>query len=94
MDCPLVVISAYRTPEYNAALASRFAAAKNSQHVQGRALDVACPRLLTFEDFTNAVRRATARKGSPIRYVELRPSMNYIHFDVRQTSRLVEETVP
>lgn len=94
MDCTLTILSAYRTEAYNAQLSARNAAAPKSQHVQGRALDIACPRLLTFEQFTNCVRRASAAEGSPIRYVELRPSMNYIHFDVRPTKRLVEETVP
>jgi uncharacterized protein YcbK (DUF882 family) len=96
MDCPLAVLEGYRTEAYQEMLRQnpRYRAAKNSQHCQGRALDIACPRLLSFDEFTNAVRRAASRPDSPIRYVELRPSMNYIHFDVRPTKRLVEETVP
>lgn len=96
VDCPLTIISAYRTEAYNAMLAKhpRFQAAPRSQHMQGRALDVATPRFLSFEEFTDCVRRASAHDLSPIRYIELRPSMNYIHFDVRPTKRLVEETVP
>ena len=96
MDCPLLILSAYRTPEYNASLAKhpQYKAAKNSQHIQGRALDIACPRLLTFSEFQESVERASAHEGSPIRYIEFRPSMNYIHIDVRPTKRLVEETIP
>ena len=94
MDCALTVLSAYRTEAYNEQLATRYAAAPHSQHIQGRALDIACPRLLTFEQFTTCVRRASAALESPIRYIELRPAFNYIHFDVRPTKRLVEETVP
>ena len=96
MDCPLLILSAYRTPEYNAELAKhpRFKAAKTSQHIQGRALDLACPRMLTFAEFQTCVERASAYEGSPIRYIEFRPSLNYIHIDVRPTKRLVEETIP
>ncbi len=95
MPCPLVVTSAYRTPEYQAMLARnpQFKAAARSQHVQGRALDLACPRLLTFEQFALAVKRACAHVNSPIRYVEFRPVHQYIHIDVRPTQKLIEETV-
>jgi len=94
-DVPLLVLEGYRTPAYQEMLRKnpRYRAAKNSQHVQGRALDVACPRGMTFDEFTECVRRAASREDSPIRYIELRPSMHYIHFDVRPTQRLVEETV-
>ena len=38
---PLTVVSGYRTPEYNAKLASKSSGvANNSQHVQGRAADI------------------------------------------------------
>jgi len=95
MDCPLIVTSGYRTPEYQAQLQAHaeFKAARNSQHVQGRALDLACPRFLTFEQFALSVQRATAHERSPIRYVEYRPTHAYIHIDVRPTQRLVQETV-
>jgi len=96
MPCPLIVLSAYRTPAYQAVLQAHpaYKAAKNSQHVQGRALDLACPRLLTFDQFTNAVKRASAYPTSPLRYIEFRPTMRYIHVDCRPTKKLVEETVP
>lgn len=96
MACPIVVTSGYRTPEYQAKLARhpQFKAAARSQHVQGRALDLACPRLLTFEQFALAVKRASAYPYSPIRYIEFRPTHRYIHVDVRPTQKLVEETVP
>lgn len=96
MPCPIVVTSGYRTPEYQAMLARhpQFKAAARSQHVQGRALDLACPRLLDYEQFALAVKRASAHAGSPIRYIEFRPTCMYIHVDVRPTQKLVEETVP
>lgn len=94
-DCPLTVLEAYRTQEYQAQLRKNpvYKAAKNSQHCQGRALDVACPRLLTFAQFEACVKRAAAVPNSPIRYIELRPSMRYVHFDVRPTAKLVIETI-
>ncbi|HOG29225.1 MAG TPA: D-Ala-D-Ala carboxypeptidase family metallohydrolase [Vicinamibacterales bacterium] len=95
MPCPIIVSSGYRTPEYQAKLAAipTFRAAQRSQHVQGRALDLVCPRMLTWDQFENAVKRAASRAGSPIRYIEYRPSRQYIHIDVRPTKHLVQETV-
>lgn len=95
MPCPITVTSGYRTPEYQEQLRRhpQFKAAPRSQHVQGRALDLACPRLLTWDQFCCCVKRACASFGSPIRYVEYRPSDRYIHIDVRPTQQLVEETV-
>lgn len=95
MPCPILITSAYRTPEYQLMLQAHpeFLAAKRSQHVEGRALDLACPRLLSWEQFVAAVRAAARRPGSPIRYLEYRPSRRYIHMDVRPTAKLVEETI-
>ena len=95
MDTRLFVVSGYRTPEYQAKLAlnPRLKAAARSQHVEGRAVDVALPRGLTFDEFAACVARATARPDDPIRYVELRPSMAYIHFDVRPGKKVMTETV-
>jgi uncharacterized protein YcbK (DUF882 family) len=94
--CPIIVSSGYRTPGYQAMLQAHpeFKAAKRSQHCEGRALDLVCPRLLTFEQFALCVQRATARAHSPIRYVEYRPSLRYIHVDVRITQKLIEDTIP
>jgi len=96
MPCPIVVTSGYRTPAYQALLQQHpvFKAAARSQHVQGRALDLLCPRLLTFEQFALAVKRASAYDHSKIRYIEFRPTHRYIHIDVRPTQKLVEETLP
>jgi hypothetical protein len=95
MDAPLLVLSGYRTPEYQAVLAQnpRLKAAPKSQHCEGRAVDLALPRGLTFDEFADCAKRATAREHDPIRYIELRPSMAYIHIDVRPTKKLIVETV-
>lgn len=94
-DCPLTVLEGYRTTQYQNHLLSipKYKAAAHSQHCEGRAVDVACPRGLTFSQFVGCVRRAAMRSDSTIRYVELRPSMHYIHIDTRQTTILQIETV-
>jgi hypothetical protein len=94
MDCPVYVLEGYRTPAYQRELQKipRLKAATHSQHCELRAIDGAC-RLLTFEQFAACVKRAASRKDSPIRYIEYRPSMRYIHWDTRPTKTLVEETI-
>jgi hypothetical protein len=93
-DCPIIVLEGYRSETYQAYLRSipRYKAALHSQHCQSRAVDGYC-RLLTFEQFAACVKRAASRKDSPIRYIEFRPSMNYIHWDTRPTKTLVEEII-
>lgn len=95
-DCPLIVLEGFRTEAYQAYLRSipRYKAALHSQHCEGRAVDIARPRLLSWEQFVECIKRASARERSPIRYIELRPSMNYIHFDVRPTKSLVVQEIP
>jgi len=96
MDTPLLILSGYRTPAYQALLRAnpRYAAAVTSQHCEGRAVDVARPRGLTFDEFAGCATRAACHEASPIRYVELRKNMSYIHLDCRPTKTLVTETVP
>ena len=95
MDTPLLVLSGYRTLEYQKLLAMnpRLKAATYSQHMELRAVDVALPRGLTFDEFAECARLATTHPDSPIRYVELRRTMSYIHIDVRPVKRLVIEEV-
>lgn len=96
-ECHICVLEGFRTEAYQAYLRTieRYKAALNSQHCQGYALDLARPRLLTWQQFVNCVKRASARSASPIQYIEYRPSMNYIHVDGggRKTAHLIEETV-
>lgn len=94
-DCPITVLEGYRTTAYQERLRAipRLKAARHSQHCEGRAVDLACPRELTFAEFEACVRRACARATSPIRYVELRPAMHYIHVDVRPRREVFIETV-
>jgi hypothetical protein len=106
-DCPLDPGEVFRTPaqqqsyiDYDEARKAQglepiYKAAKHSQHCEGRAADPRCPRLLTFEEYKNCVKRAAARKDSPIQYIEYRPRYNYIHVDGggRKNTKVYEETV-
>lgn len=75
---PLTILSAYRTPAHN----RRVGGAKNSQHVQGRALDLLPPRGWTPEQL------AAVAAGIPaIRGIGL--YQTFTHIDVRPDSRRV-----
>lgn len=78
-DRPLVVLSAYRTKAHNASIPG---AARNSQHVHGRALDLRPPT-----GMTPAQLGALARQISDIRGLAVYPT--FLHIDVRPSSRLV-----
>jgi hypothetical protein len=91
-DCPLLVNSGFRTVAHNASLDPVFKAAPSSQHCEGRALDLVAS-YLSFSRFQAAVRRASKREGSLIRFVEWRKTMGYIHIDTRPTDTLVAVTI-
>ena len=93
-DCPLLVVSGYRTPSYQASLLDNPAlkAALHSQHCEGRAIDAKAARL-SFDRFKACVIRAAQKPLSPIRYIEFRPNFGYIHFDCRPAATLVMETI-
>ncbi len=81
---PITILSAYRTPAYNARIPG---AAKNSQHVQGRALDLSTPAGLTRGQFLKIVLSVARGEGSKIRGVG-----EYawgVHIDIRPGERLV-----
>ena len=83
VGAPIRVNSAYRTREYNA----RVGGSRNSQHVEGRALDLAVPRKLTFGEFCEIVLAVVRRSGSRLRGLGVYPS--FIHIDIRPSPRLV-----
>ena len=73
---PFHVISAYRSPETNAKLRKRGrGAAKNSYHIQGKAVDIRLP------GYRTSVLRRTAYKlkGGGIGYY---PHQRFVHIDV------------
>lgn len=80
---PIAILSAYRTPEHN----RRVGGAPASQHVQGRALDLAPVRggRKALADLTEAVQTCAKQLGR-IRGVGVYRS--FVHMDVRQSDRL------
>ena len=74
---PLVVLSAYRTPKHNRAIGG----AVNSQHIEGRALDLRPPDGWSVERLAWA-----ARQIPDIRGIGVYPT--FLHIDVRPSSRL------
>lgn len=81
---PITVTSAYRTPAHNA----RIGGERQSQHLEGRALDLKPPAHLTISEFYQRIRRL----------VDTRPDLNigglgrypgFVHVDIRPTASLV-----
>jgi len=75
---PITVISAYRTPAHNGDIGG----AGRSQHVEGRALDVAPPHGMTVEDF-GALCIELADSRGIIRGVGIYTGDNHVHIDIR-----------
>ena len=83
---PLRVLSAYRTPAYN----QQICGASKSQHIEGRALDLAPPGDVPVREFYDAVvRLATEQPALGIRYVQGYPARGFVHVDVRPTAKLI-----
>jgi hypothetical protein len=85
--CPIDVDSGYRTAAYNATCKG---SAPNSQHVQGRALDLHVPVGWTVDDFYCAIKDIAKREDSAIYGVGHYPL--FVHIDIRPpgpTGRLV-----
>lgn len=78
---PLVVLSAYRTAAWNAAVGGR----PKSQHLQGRALDLLPPR-----GWAPAALGAVAADLEQIRGLGVYPSRGFVHIDVRPGPRWVD----
>lgn len=80
---PIPVLSAYRTREHNQLVDG----ARHSQHLQGLALDLGCPRCVTLKEFHDAALGLAKRRGSLVRGVG-----KYVwgaHIDCRPTPHLV-----
>lgn len=78
---PLRVLSGYRTPEHN----RRVGGARASQHVEGRALDLAPPPGWTVDRFWGVIRGLTEETW--INGLGRYPT--FVHVDVRVSPRLV-----
>ena len=83
-DRPLRVLSGYRTPAHNRTVGG----ARHSQHVQGRAIDLAPPRGWTVERF-HAVVRAVAREHARIGAVGYYRWGVHVDIRTRRAGRLV-----
>ena len=81
---PLRVLSGYRTPAHNRTVGG----ARHSQHVQGRAIDLAPPRGWTIEGF-HAVVRAVAREDPRIGAVGYYRWGVHVDIRSRRAGRLV-----
>jgi hypothetical protein len=81
----LRVCSAYRTPEHNAVVGG----ARRSQHVEGRALDLAPPKTLEFATFVE-IARAQAKRRGIIHGLGVYTKKRFIHVDLRPAVGLVE----
>jgi hypothetical protein len=80
---PLRVLSGYRTPAHNI----RVGGARDSQHLAGRALDLAPPSGMSIDEFARVVRSRTKHLDSQIRGLGVYP--RFIHIDIRDADRLV-----
>lgn len=70
------VISGYRSPKTNASLRRKGAGvARNSYHMQGKAIDVKCPKMLKF---IRDLAKSYAQGG-----VGYYPRSGFIHLDIR-----------
>jgi uncharacterized protein YcbK (DUF882 family) len=77
---PLTVLSAYRTPTYNALIGG----AKNSQHIQGRAIDLRPPSHMSVDEFYSIIRGLA--KTSAIRGIG--KYKTFVHVDIRPGDHL------
>jgi hypothetical protein len=78
---PLRVLSGYRTPEHN----RRVGGARASQHVEGRALDLAPPKGWSVARFWGVIRGLTEETW--VNGLGRYPT--FVHVDVRKSPRLV-----
>ena len=78
VDAPLRITSGYRSPEHNA----KVGGAKRSQHLTGRAADIAIPAGYTVDRFADTIESliavGTLPEGGVGRY------RSWVHYDVRK----------
>ena len=78
---PITINSAYRTPEHN----RKIGGARNSQHVQGRALDLHPPKKCPIEKFYNDIRQNADDFGIH----GIGHYKTFVHVDIRPSNKLV-----
>jgi uncharacterized protein YcbK (DUF882 family) len=77
---PITILSAYRTPSYNKSVGG----AKNSQHIQGRAIDLRPPSHLSVNEFYSIIRKLAP--ASNIRGIG--KYKTFVHVDTRPGSHI------
>jgi uncharacterized protein YcbK (DUF882 family) len=77
---PITVLSAYRSPTHNV----KIGGARNSQHLQGRALDLKPPKGVTVDAFYDAIKRNAAEFGIG----GIGKYKTFVHIDIRPTLKL------
>lgn len=77
-DKPITVLSAYRTPAHNRAIGG----ARNSQHLEGRALDLRPPTGITVQNFYRIIKALAPDCG--IKGIGLYKT--FVHIDIRPTT--------
>lgn len=82
-DVPIEVLSAYRTPTHNRKVGGK----PNSQHPEGRALDLKNPKHLTLDEFYRIIHARASMVESRIFGLGLYPT--FVHMDVRPGPRFV-----
>lgn len=81
-DNPIQVLSAYRTPAHN----RKVGGARNSQHVQGRALDLMPPTGYTVDTFYRLIRSLAQTSLPEIRGIG--KYKTFVHVDIRPGTHL------
>lgn len=79
-EYPITIDSAYRTPAHN----RKIGGARNSQHVEGRALDLRPPKTWNVNSFYELIRRNAKNLGIH----GLGKYKTFVHVDIRPTKTL------
>ena len=80
-DKPIQVLSAYRTSEWN----KKIGGARNSQHIEGRALDLRPPNGVTVDEFYKVIKEL-----APLTYIKgIGKYGTFVHIDIRPINHIV-----
>jgi uncharacterized protein YcbK (DUF882 family) len=75
---PIIILSAYRTPSWN----KKIGGARNSQHLEGRALDISPPDGVTASEFYKVI-----KEMAPSLHIHgLGKYKTFVHIDTRPTT--------
>ena len=77
-ETPITINSACRCQSHNDSLPN---SAKNSQHIQGTALDLACPENIDYESFYDFCDTIIGDDGGVGKYTD----SNFVHIDIRNS---------